>query len=204
MTVPPIVLYPGARRPRRRPPPIPDADGTDIREPLARAAEAAGIPLRLGLACAIAEGGLSPRAERWGRFTREAKEALAARDTDRLQQIIDRTWPDVSFGYAQRIVKYHWVGNRSNALENVLKVRQYVFEHPEEDLQQMSSWLARTLAEARKHDLSKLGGDELLGALVVYNAGHFPKPDEDYWQSHAGNVVNYRRALQRARELLNE
>ena len=202
MTLPPIVLYGGARR--RRPTErkqVLNIDGVDISEALARAATSASVPVALVLACAIAESNLDPRAERWGHFTREARAALSAGDHARLQEIIDRAWPDISFGYGQRVVRYHWIGDRSRRVDNVLSVRQHVFDHPEEDLQQMALWLAGTLRQARTRDLTLVGGDELLGALVIYNAGHFPAPDEPYWHTHAGNVANYRRALQRAREI---
>lgn len=203
MSLPPIMFYAGGRRvqrPRLRP--IANADGLDIRDALTQAASSAGVPLALPLACAMAESNLTPRAERWGRRTQEARAALARGDREQLQNIIDATWPDVSFGYGQRIVKYHWVGDRSSSVENVLRVRQYVFEHPKEDLQHMARWLASTLATARRSDLRLVDGDELLGALLVYNAGHFPRTGESYWQTHAGNVENYKRALRLAKDLL--
>ena len=88
-----------------------------------------------------------------------------------------RAWPDVSFGYGQRIVRFHYAGDRSPSVPNVLAVRRQVFEHPEADLREMATFLKGTLAQARRGDLSPCGGDELLGALIVYNAGHLPAPD---------------------------
>jgi hypothetical protein len=171
---------------------------------LTAAAEGAGIPLALALACAIAESGLDPRAERWGgsEGTRQAREAIAAGDTARLQAIADRAWPDISFGYGQRIVRFHYAGDHTASVPNILAVRRHVFEHPEEDLREMAALLQSTLARARRGDLSRCEGDELLGALIVYNAGHLPAPDASWWDEHPVNFANYRRALERARLLL--
>lgn len=203
MSLPPILLYPGrGKKPAVALGPLANALGEDLRGPLSAAAEAAGIPLPLALACVAAESDLHPRAERWGRFTQDARAALAAGNTARLQEIIDRAWPDVSFGYAQRIVLYHYHGDRSPRVENVLRVRQHVFDHPEEDLLHMARMLANCLARARREDISLVGGDELLGALVIYNAGHFPPRDRPYWQTHGQNVERYRRALGDARNKL--
>jgi hypothetical protein len=206
-TPPPIVLYPGGRMKSRplTPAPLPNVTGEDLRPVLTAASEGAGIPLALALACAIAESGLDPRAERWGGAdgTRQAREAIAAGDTARLQEIVARAWPDVSFGYGQRIVRFHYAGDRSPSIPNVLAVRRQVFEHPEEDVREMATFLKGTLAQARRGDLSPCGGDELLGALIVYNAGHLPAPDSSWWEERQGNVANYRRALERARHILS-
>ena len=141
-TPPPIVLYPGGRM-KSRPRPVaalPNVSGEDLRPALTAASEGAGIPLALALACAIAESGLDPRAERWGgsEGTRQAREAIAAGDSSRLQEIIDRAWPDISFGYGQRIVRFHYAGDRTPSVPNVLAVRRQVFENPEADLREMA------------------------------------------------------------------
>jgi hypothetical protein len=205
-TPPPIVLYPGGRT-KSRPRPVvalPNVSGEDLRPALTAASEGAGIPLVLALACAIAESGLDPRAERWGgsEGTRHAREAIAAGDTSRLREIIDRAWPDISFGYGQRIVRFHYAGDQSPSVPNVLAVRRQVFEDPETDLREMAALLSSTLGRARRGDLSPCGGDEILGALIVYNAGHLPAPDAPWWDEHPVNLANYRRALERARLLL--
>lgn len=206
MSLPPILLYPGGRRKTRpaTPRPILNARGQDIRPALLAAAEAAGIPARLVLACAIAESELNPRAERWGRRTDEARAAIAAGNRTALNGIVGRAWPDISFGYGQRIVKYHYVGDGSRTLENVLSVRQYVFDHPEEDLAKMASFLAQKLAQAAGGDLGPCGGDVLLGALVAYNCGHYPKPGERYWLERSTTVARYRDGLERAKAALAE
>ncbi len=140
---------------------------------LERAATEAGIPLKLLLAGVIAESGLNPHAERYG------------------------VWPDVSFGYSQIIVMSHWAGNHLNTPENIEAVRQAVFADPQCDLSEMATRLAGCLETARQSNLEKIGGDELLGALIVYNAGHWPT--EGWWWSRWGsNVDSYEVGLAEA------
>lgn len=203
-SLPPIVLFPGGHRRPDSLPPLLNTQSEDIRGALTAAASAARIPLTLVLACAIAESSLDPRAERWGgaSSTRDAKAAIAAGDRASLRDIISRAWADVSFGYGQRVVLYHYTGDRSQTVENVLQVRDYVFAHPEEDLRRMAEMLAGNLARARAGNLAPCDGDELLGALIVYNSGRLPLPQDPWWQTWSENVANYRRALARARKLL--
>ena len=89
-----------------------------------------------------------------------------------LQAIIDATWPDISFGRSQRIVKFHWTGDGQPTVANCLAVRQAVFADPARDAREMAVRLAANLRTARQHDLAPVQADELLGACVVYNAGH--------------------------------
>ncbi len=182
--------------------PIPNISGADIRASLERAAAAANIPLELLLACALAESNLNPRAERWGSQTANALEAIAAGDNARLQAIITSAWADISFGYAQRIVLYHYVGDGSSDVNNVLAVRQHVFDNPDNDLLEAANKLAGNLAAARAADLSQCDGDELLGALIIYNAGHMHPPGDPWWVDWRGNVNNYRTNLARARSMV--
>jgi hypothetical protein len=204
MSLPPILLYPGGgRRPQQRQlRPVLDRRGNDIREMLVAAATVAGIEPELLLACIIAESDLDPRAERWGLKTTAAKQALAAGDRAALAQIIQEAGNDISFGFGQRIVKFHYRGDRTFSIDNVLDVRQYVFEHPERDLREAALFLVPGLAAAREGDLMPCDGDDLLGALVAYNCGHYPAPDEEYWQERTGAVRRYREGLVQARALL--
>jgi len=179
-----------------------NVDGRDILPSLVVAADGAGIPVSLLLACAIAESGLNPRAERWGSRTEEAVAAIESGDLGRLGWIIEEAWPDISFGYGQRIVMYHYLGDRSSSVENCLAVRDGVFADPEADLRAMAEHLSACLSAAEGSDLSPVGSDPLLGALVVYNAGRMPASTDTWWQKWSGNVGSYRRALDRARELL--
>lgn len=197
MSLPPIMFYPGGRRVRR---PILDINGRDIRPPLERACTAANIPLALGLACIMAESDLDPRTDRFGRRTTQARAAINNGDHGLLATIIQQTWPDVSFGFAQRIVKFHYVGDRQPTVANVLAVRQHVFTHPDQDLMEMAKLLTGRLVMAQNGDLSLVQDDLLLGALVAYNAGHFPTVHEAYWQTHGNNVKRYREKLALARE----
>jgi hypothetical protein len=196
MSLSPIMFFPGGRRVRR---PILDVNGRDIRPPLERACEAAHVSLTLALACAMAESDLDPRTDRFGRRTAQARAAIANGDHATLGEIIQATWPDVSFGFGQRIVKFHYVGNLLPTVANVLAVREHVFAHPDQDLLEMARTLARRRTMAANGDLSLVGGDLDLGTLVAYNAGHFPLANEAYWTTHAGNVNRYREKLALAR-----
>lgn len=182
--------------------PILNVDGDDIRPALEAAVKEAGIPLLLALACVIAESGLNPRAERWGSLTSDARTAINQGDLGRLAQIIEEVWPDISFGYSQKIVLYHYLGDRSSSIENCLAVREGVFGDPEGNLRAMAQQLAGCLGTAQAGDLSPVGGDPLLGALVVYNAGHLPPAVSPWWDKWAGNVGSYGRAMAQAREML--
>ncbi|HEX8967637.1 MAG TPA: hypothetical protein VF937_07150 [Chloroflexota bacterium] len=182
--------------------PIQNVLGEDIRPALEAAAQAAQVPLELVLACAMAESGLNPRAERWGTQTRAALAAISSGDHAQLQQIIDSAWADVSFGYGQRIVLYHYAGNRSASVDNVLAVRQQVFDNPDQDLMQLAAYLGPALTRARDADLSPCGGDELLGALIIYNSGSMHPPGDPWWTTWQQNVRNYTDNLVQARAIV--
>ncbi len=176
------------------PPAAPNAEPEYLQ--MARlAAQEAGVPLALVLACGQAESGWNSRAERWGWRTEAAKLMIDVGDDAELQAIIDDVWPDISFGIGQRIVLYHYLGDFQPTLANCLAVREGVFADPQRDVVHMADTLAGCLAVARQSDLTPVGGDELLGALVVYNAGHMPRPDSVWWHDWAGNVANYRAAM---------
>lgn len=178
--------------------PILDAEGNDITTPLREGAGINGIPVQLPLACAIAESGLRPDAERWGRETTAAQGAIARQDWGALQAIINRAGSDVSFGLGQRVVPYHYYGDLSLTVSNCLAVRAYVFNHEAEDVWEMCNFLGDHYRKAGTADLSPTGGDRLLMALCAYNAGHVPTPSEAYWTTRAATVVRYREALQTA------
>lgn len=185
------------------PQPLNNSDGEDISGIFDPAWQEAGIPRVLLLAGVLAESGLNPRAERWGRYTTAARTAIATGDSDWLASIISAAWPDISFGYSQRIVLYHDTGDRSPSVDNCLAVRAHVFDNPAEDLLAMANRLRACLDRAGAVDLGKINGDRELGALVIYNAGHWPDPSSEaeawWWESWAGNVASYATMLRRLR-----
>lgn len=175
-----------------------DAYGADITALVRDTAAAANIPIRLLLGTMYGESvTLDPKAERWGIQTDNAILAIADKKVDILQTIITITWPDISFGRAQRIVKFHYHGDLQPTVANCLAVRQYVFDHPEEDLQQMAAKLRGNLAISTANNPVHVDNDPLLGAAVVYNAGHWPV-DESEWIARAPRVEHYREAFAKA------
>lgn len=176
--------------------------GEDIGGNLVQYASVYGVPLRLALACAIAESGLNPYAERWGLETARARSYINSGDYGSLQAVINRVWADVSFGYGQQIVRYHYEGNQSRSVENCLAVRNAVFADPLGSLENMCMRLAADLAIASAGDLSPIDGDVQLGALVIYNSGSLHSASDPWWSEWAGNVSNYRLAFRLADELI--
>ncbi len=181
-----------------------NVSGEDILEILEPIAQEENCPLELALACVWAESGRPPNpyAERWGRETQSAQLAIELEDWEGLGQIIERAWPDISFGYGQQIVKYHYLGDQSSRIENILAVRQEVFADSARALRDMCQRLEAYLRRAAHSNLSRVGGDRQLGALVIYNAGSLRPPDDPWWAAWSGNVAAYRKRLQEARELL--
>ena len=188
------------RRTGRRP--ILTSGGVDIRDLLVQASAAAGIPPELLLGCIAAESELDPHAERWGLLTPQAKTAIQANDRAALRSIIAQAGSDISFGLAQRIVKFHYFGNHESTVENVLAVRQYVFDHMERDVREAAMFLKTKLVEARQGDLALCDQDELLGACIAYNCGHFPLASEAYWGQRGPTIARYRAKLGEARAAL--
>lgn len=183
-----------------------NAYGADITGDLTDAANQDGLPLLLVLGCAIAESNLRPDAERWGTRTAEAKDAIARQDWAALQRIIDAVVtisPDISFGYLQQVIKWHYLGDHEHTVANCLEVRRQVFADPRGNLFDGARRLAGTLRTARSHDLAPVDGDELLGACVVYNAGHWPANPQE-WAARKSRVQHYRESLTKAATLLEE
>lgn len=166
-----------------------DYEGRDITQWILDAAHLADIDPIYLLALIKAESGLNGKAERYGTNTQEFLQRLLwynrgdRSQATELQRLIDEVWPDISFGYSQRIVLYHDYGDRSTALENVLAVRQQVFTNPEEDIQAAAS----RLAEAKNRSLD----DTYLGAMVVYNAGSDRRDDSEWMSKYGANVRAY-------------
>lgn len=124
-----------------------------------------------------------------------AKEALAQSDWTRLEAIIGRAGADISFGYGQQIVLYHYFGDRKATLDNIMSVRERVFGNPLENLVDCAKRMAGNLTRAGGDpNLYRLGNDPWLGALVIYNAGSIPT-DPAWWQRWAGNVESYRQTI---------
>jgi hypothetical protein len=164
--------------------------GEDIAPLINEAADRHGLDAVHLLALLDAESGLNPKAERWGRETVWAKRALATGNTADLASIIEGAWPDISFGYSQRIVLFHDVGNRTPLVANVLAVRAAVFADPAGDIDAAAKRLANGIG--RSLDGTALGG------MVVYNAGEDRRNDPEWMQVWAGNVMAYARALEDA------
>lgn len=93
----------------------------------------------------------------------------------------------MSFGYSQCIVLYHYFGDHTATLENIEAVRDYVFSHPAEDIDEAASRLACGIS--RSLDGTALGG------MIVYNAGSDRRDDPEWLKRWKGNVANYEAAL---------
>lgn len=179
-----------------------DFEGRNITQWITDAAGSANIdPIAL-LALLKAESGLNGHAERVGYATEAFAQHLLwytrgdRSQADRLQQLIDDAWPDISFGYSQRIVLYHEEGDRTQSLENVLAVRKAVFEGPVDDIHAA----AHKLSDAK----TRSSDNSYLGALVVYNAGSDRRNDPDWLSRWAGNVAAYQAALDWAEQYRDE
>jgi hypothetical protein len=181
---------------------ISNSEGDDMRPMLEQVAAATAVPPALVLACALAESALNPVAEHWGIHTREARQAIAASNWRTLDSIIADAWPDIRFGYGGQLVLYHYLGDYSPTVTNCLAVRAGVFRDPQRNLLDMAQRLCAYLLRARQSELSMVGGDAWLGALVIYNCGSLPPPEAAYWTRPVGNVTNYRAALRQATALL--
>ena len=160
---------------------------------IANAVFVTGISWRLLLGVIGAEADFNLRAEHWGYRTAEAIIALDAGDDDTLRDIIRSEWPDISFGPGQRIIPFHYYGDRSMLLLNVLAVRAYVFANPDRDILEMAKWLVakRYAIRTAGRDLSRVNGDLDLATAISYNRGSYPYNSSSYWSVYAVNVANY-------------
>lgn len=171
--------------------PVQNTAGEDIAPTVNAAAAGAGVDAVHLLALLWAESGLNAHAERWGTVTAAAQESITAEDWDSLTHLIARAWPDISFGYSQRIVLFHDQGDRSPTTNNCLAVRQYVFNHPAEDIAAAAHRLADCFANVTCDGTP-------LSAMCVYNAGSDRRSDPGWLRLWGGNVASYQRALERA------
>jgi hypothetical protein len=188
-------------------PTVVDREGVDLWPFIKAAADRHSLPPLAVAAMLQAESGLSSRAERWGDRTREAKESIGS--PERLRQIVADLearglGADISFGLCQLTVgtaKWYQIGDGSNRVENVLRVRDALFDRATA-IDIGTRHLASAMTQAKRSDPNREGGDLILGGLVVYNAGWLPPSTHDWWRRWAGNVNNYQRALAWARESL--
>lgn len=169
-----------------------NTDDEDISPLINQAAEENSLDPVALLALLKAESGLNPHAERWGRQTGRARLCIASGRTIDLQALIREVWPDVSFGYSQRIVLYHEEGDQTDTVANCLAVRAAVFANPSNDILAAARRLAGCIARSR--DSTALGG------MVVYNAGSDRRDDPGWMASWAGNVGSYQAALEWAEQ----
>jgi len=168
------------------------------------AADAAGIPMWFAVATAMAESGLNPRAERWGGETALAKQYIAAENWSGLHGVVTRAGADISFGYGQQILLYHYAGNRTSTVTNALAVREAVFNDPQTNVEDMCRRLAANLQRVQGDPrLSYVGGDPYLGALLVYNSGSL-QTDPAWWARWGGNIANYRSAIASAKRSVGD
>ena len=182
----------------------------DIQPFINSASEQSGTPEALILGCAIAESNLYPFAERWGTATNDAKAAIRDGEWDTLQGIIDSEWPDISFGYSQCIVLFHYEGNHEATVDNCISVRNRVFADPARDILEIGKRLRNHMDLASylysegllPHQVFDDVEPIWLAALIRYNAGRIPVENDPWWDRWAGNVANYKAALVSARELL--
>ena len=140
------------------------------------------------LALLRAESGLNPRAERWGARTGQAQAFIVAADDAALGELIAVVWPDLGFGYSQRVVAFHERGDRTPTVRNCLAVREWVFGHPDEDIQAA----AQRLVGCFRHPTCD---GSALSALCIYNAGSDRRGDAAWMGRWAGNVASYEVAL---------
>lgn len=165
----------------------------DITAWIANAVIVAGVSLRLMLGVIGGESDFNLTAERWGTRTQEALIALEAGDHDKLRHILKTEGLDISFGPGQRIIAYHYFGDKSYSLENVLAVRAYVFANPERDILEMAKWLHDKKAAilAGDRDLSRVNGDVDLATAISYNHGRYPGIGDSYWRVWRANIQRY-------------
>lgn len=182
---------------------IVDSTGADLSAIIEKTALDLAIPPELILACGIAESSLNPRAERWGsaELNEQALEAIVAQDWETLQTVINAAWADISFGIAQRVVKYHWSGDHTQSWQNCMAVREAVFHDRDRDIAEMGRFLHTHFFNTVNADLRRTGGDPDLMALVAYNAGHIPAYDDPYWTARRSTIERYAKALGEARAL---
>ena len=171
-----------------------DWEGVDITDIVENAASVVGLdPIAL-LALLKAESSLRRKAQRFGLVTNEFLQRLMwyehgdhSQEAE-LQRLLNDAWPDVSFGFGQQIVLYHYAGDHSANLENVLAVRKEVFDHPEINIANAADRLASYIPRS-------LDGT-VLGGMVVYNAGSDRRDDPVWMERWAGNVATYEEALE--------
>ena len=172
---------------------VTNTEGEDIGPLISAAAERHGLdPIHL-LALLHAESGLNPRAERWGAYTPTAKAAIAREDWTQLAWVIVQAGFDISFGYSQYIVPYHYAGDRTRTVDNCLAVRQHVFNHPEEDIDQAAAKFVSCFAHPSCDGTP-------LSAMVVYNAGSDRRDSTTWMYYWRANVESYQRSLEWAED----
>lgn len=157
---------------------VPDVTGRDVYPILDAVSEQYGFMPIVLLTCAIAESRLDPTAFR------------------------DNGPDDTSVGPYQQVIKYasgYGVGDGTYSPANVALCKQ-VFNDWEKASDIAAQHLGQGLTMATGAGL--VGDDAILGAMCVYNAGHFVPLGGWWWssQQHASYVL----ALNQAKQKLGE
>ena len=153
-----------------------------------RAARVAGIPMELLLGVLYAESdNLDPYSQRFYTQTRWVNDRLGEYDRGdidwdqaraNIQHVINiaaaENHPcDFSFGLGHFAICWnpHLPDRREVTPENILALREFVWNNTEADLIQSARKLAGDLAFVSDKDLGAFGGDGLLAAAAHYNSG---------------------------------
>jgi hypothetical protein len=144
------------------------------------------------LAMLLAESTLYPFAERFGKYTSRAQEAIRGGCWGDLQTIIDYAWYDVSFGLSQVTVALaasYGIGNGTPQVDNVMLVRKKLFNR-------------EVSIDVGTRHLKACYENDRLQALIRYNSGSYQPEGNWYWQDYKANIDRYRWALSEAPILL--
>lgn len=109
----------------------------------------------------------------------------------KLQEIINDQWPDVSVGYSQRIILFHDEGDRTPSVQNVLNVIQHVFANPKQDIEAA----AMRLAGCFQHPTCD---GTIVSALTIFNSGSDRRDDPEWMRVWGRNIAAYEAALREA------
>jgi hypothetical protein len=168
---------------------------------LSRGAARWGLPPRLPLACAIAESGLEPEAERWGDRTGDARAAFLAADWSGLAGVmvdlqVRGLQFDISFGLGQQSWRYAAESDGTYTTENLGRVREFYCSEPYRAVDVM----CRNLRAKLSIDCPpprRASDEDVLRALYRYNW-----PGGGGQPASSGVAASYRGGLAAAERIL--